>query len=708
VRLWDVKTGTLLHRFLDHEEIVWAVAFAPDGRLAASAGGGADQGGVWSWGKDHDIRVWDMARRKERCRLPSNHPVFYLAFSPDGSRLLSGDITGAIRLWDVNAARELKQRTDGCTCGAVAYHPREELALYAGADHALRLWDLRTGQVLRSFPGHGRAVRAVAFSPDGRLALSGGLDRTARLWDVATGKQRYLLPHPTVVEGVAFSADGRWAVTGSGGEPNGSDPGSGTHEAGYDNVVRLWDVQTGKEAYRLEDHGGVVLSVAASADGRSVLSGSTDRTVRLWRLPEAVPAPSGREGNDAPGNPKPLDMTGLLLVLDADYRNATHVNGELFLQDVGERTYAWLKDEGEYQILRKSQKKEKSPFAGTNAYESVGYLGDFICEVQGRLTERTAGSWGLAWGIAEGSPTWEYLFVRESKGQGQALLQNSGKTVLDWIPCPSLRPITALNTIRIEVEGTRVRIFANGRHVATERTPGLRPGRILFYLKADQPPVDARFARLRLWRLGPGKIMAPEPKEKPLYEADFRTPVREFPAAGEATSGYESGTFFLKAGKGAGPPVGQCPPAGPLENVYAEVTGRVIGEGGSSWALVCGSDGRSGTWVEVRDDGHYRIRHVEGTKGRLLTASSNPLDPSIPGWTRHAALRHGEANTIGVVVRSGLFTVYFNGKWACDVLDPDYRPGFVKLGASADGDAGRAEFRSLRLWAVPPKEERRP
>jgi WD40 repeat protein len=61
VRLWDFPTGQLLGVLGSHNGFVWAVAFSPDGRLAASAGGGEKDGGKILPGTDHDIRLWDLA-----------------------------------------------------------------------------------------------------------------------------------------------------------------------------------------------------------------------------------------------------------------------------------------------------------------------------------------------------------------------------------------------------------------------------------------------------------------------------------------------------------------------------------------------------------------------------------------------------------------------------------------------------------------------
>jgi WD40 repeat protein len=83
----------------------------------------------------------------------------------------------------------------------------------------------------------------------------------------AEAKLYLQLGHSLPVIAVAFSPDGRWALTGSG-----------------DKTARLWEVTTGKEIRRLEGHSAPVYSVAFSPDGRWALTGSGDTTARLWEV----------------------------------------------------------------------------------------------------------------------------------------------------------------------------------------------------------------------------------------------------------------------------------------------------------------------------------------------------------------------------------------------------------------------------------------
>jgi hypothetical protein len=106
----------------------------------------------------------------------------------------------------------------------------------------------------------------VAFSPDGKLLASTGYDGLIRLSDVATGREVSVLRgHTSGVLGVTFSPCGRFLATG-----------------GEDNSVRIWKVASAKENLTLRGHTNGIHRLAFSPDGRRLATASYDTTVKLW------------------------------------------------------------------------------------------------------------------------------------------------------------------------------------------------------------------------------------------------------------------------------------------------------------------------------------------------------------------------------------------------------------------------------------------
>jgi len=269
VRLLDLATGKEMHRLEGHSGFIRTVVFSPDGKLLVSAGNGPA------------ALLWDTATGKEVRQFGRHRNGFRLAaFSPDAKTLVTTAFDEHIGLWDLATGKELHffrahPRVPYC----VAFLP-DSRALVSGGDKegTLRLWDVTTGKELRHWGDEAKGdVQAVALSPDGRLLASTD-HKSIYLWEMTTGKEVHRLEgHTEQVTKLAFAPDGRTLLSG-----------------GQDQMACLWETMTGKEVRRFRKHGGWVWGVAYAPTGRTVATASKDGTAVVWNLGSAAQVPVRR------------------------------------------------------------------------------------------------------------------------------------------------------------------------------------------------------------------------------------------------------------------------------------------------------------------------------------------------------------------------------------------------------------------------------
>jgi WD40 repeat protein len=203
--------------------------------------------------------------------------VYSIAFSPDGHFALSGNDDRTLRLWEIESGICLRVfKGHSGPVKSAAFFPDGCFALSCDWK-TLRLWDVESGECLRVFKGHSDWITSVAISPDGSCALSGSEYAPLRLWDIESGEcLRVFDGRSHDVEGyncricfvsVSFSPDGRFVLSGS-----------------KDDTLRLWEVASGECQRVFKGHSEDITSVAFSPDGLCALSGSEDNTMRLWNI----------------------------------------------------------------------------------------------------------------------------------------------------------------------------------------------------------------------------------------------------------------------------------------------------------------------------------------------------------------------------------------------------------------------------------------
>ena len=120
-------------------------------------------------------------------QIPHSMEVNTVAFSPEGSRVVSGSGDGTLKLWEAQSGRLIRTLEVHAAVAAVAFSLDGVRVLSGNWDNTVKLWDAATGELVRSFVGHSAYVHSVAFSPDGRHVVSGSSDKTLKLWESPAG-----------------------------------------------------------------------------------------------------------------------------------------------------------------------------------------------------------------------------------------------------------------------------------------------------------------------------------------------------------------------------------------------------------------------------------------------------------------------------------------------------------------------------------------
>jgi WD40 repeat protein len=258
-----------------HTGIVLSVAFSADGTRLVSASA------------DQTVKVWDATSGQETLTLKGHSKlVFSAVFNDDGKRLASASVDQTVKVWDATSGLEaitLRGHTDQVT--SVAFSKDGAWLASASLDRTVKIWDATSGRETIKLNRLNSPSYCVAFSADGkRLAAASSDEKTVKVWDTKNGLELLtLIGHTAQVNCVAFNADGTRLVS-----------------ASYDKTVKLWDTASGQEMLTLTGHTGPVYGVAFSPDGKRLASSGSDPTVKLWD------ATSGQETLTLTGHAGPV------------------------------------------------------------------------------------------------------------------------------------------------------------------------------------------------------------------------------------------------------------------------------------------------------------------------------------------------------------------------------------------------------------------
>ena len=239
----------------------------------------------------NDTRTITLKRPKARkSRVSSSDPMLMLdtgghmaivkgiVFARDGKHLVSAGADKVIRVWDLATGKSIRTirgevgpafqsqiyalalSPDGNWLAAAGFMPQRKKSDRKGPG-TIRMFDFASGKLVARLVGHTDSVFGLTFSDDGRALVSGSADNSGIVWiaqidrngkaDWSRAKlDKRLVGHKGRVNAVGFLQGGKLVVTGS-----------------YDKTVRIWDRATGKTRARLLGHSNRVYALSVGPSG---------------------------------------------------------------------------------------------------------------------------------------------------------------------------------------------------------------------------------------------------------------------------------------------------------------------------------------------------------------------------------------------------------------------------------------------------------
>lgn len=264
IKLWDIRTGKLTRTLVGHANVITALAYHPELPLLASAS------------YDKTIKLWNLDTGAEIDTLRGHtNSIYALAFSPQGNLLASASHDLSVRVWDHEQHRRnpdtgvsvLKGHDQPVT--SVAFHPDGKLLASGSRDRTIKIWNVKSERIEKNLTGHQGEVKSLAFHPGGKLLVSGGgpLNKPGEVmfWNVETGKiQAAHFGLSDRILNVATSRDGKIVA------------------AGADGLVRVWNPNRSSEALIFRADPQAVEGVAFAPDGHSLASAGRSGRISLW------------------------------------------------------------------------------------------------------------------------------------------------------------------------------------------------------------------------------------------------------------------------------------------------------------------------------------------------------------------------------------------------------------------------------------------
>ena len=316
--IYHVPSGQLVGRLTDPQLIKEGLYGKPGAAhrdLVQSLAFSPD-GDLLASGSFREVKLWRRPRNVQKLTLTTSNVVTSLAASADGRWLATGDTNGAIKLFDLNDGKEAKVlnvHTQAVT--ALKFSADNARLLSSSADRSLCVWNLAEG-TLHTRAQTSNEVNAVAWVGVSNQLASAGADKLIQLWQVTEGTNaelklvREFSGHEGTVTALDAWPDGKQILSGS-----------------MDGSVRVWNGEDAKLVREVK-HGGAVAAVAVQPDGQRFASAGLNNVARLWNAADGKAVAEMKGDRYAQELAAELERALAFAKSEVDYRKTTATNAE--------------------------------------------------------------------------------------------------------------------------------------------------------------------------------------------------------------------------------------------------------------------------------------------------------------------------------------------------------------------------------------------
>ncbi len=302
-RIWNTKTGQLIHLLEGHTGQVNTAKFSPDGTKIVTGS------------EDRTTRIWNAATGQLIRQLGGHEDqVISAEFSLNGTKIVTGSFDATVRLWNADSGEsiyvlitdhdldegievEAQFNADGTKIGAfsdegeawvwdaetgvrinafnegadwVQFNQNINKIITGSHEMAARIWNAANSTLIYTLTGHTDWVTTGQFSPDNTKIVTASQDASAKIWNAETGQLIHsLVGHTHFINSAQFSPDSRMLITSS-----------------NDGTAKIWNAQTGLLTYNLEMTTTISRDTSAqfSIDGTNIATASEGGTAKIWDL----------------------------------------------------------------------------------------------------------------------------------------------------------------------------------------------------------------------------------------------------------------------------------------------------------------------------------------------------------------------------------------------------------------------------------------